>query len=149
MSKDYRLYKKEFQKRKKKLIKFIKKDYDEFNGEKSFLFLNQLLLENYLEYYTKRHNVYQADDSLNETISELSECLLLINKLIDDDYENDAYLYFKQHTNSSDDIFNHTWDSKDSYKEYINLINKAESCRKKDYEKTFKLIGKYCRNWWD
>lgn len=143
MNKEKTLYKKEFKKRKKKLINFIKKDYCEYNGEFPFIYLNKILIDNYLEYYTKGHNVWQANDSLEPTIAELKEVQTLFQKLIDENYEDLAHDWLQEHYSFEKNY----WDSDKNKEIYKNLILDAEEERCRDYIKAFKLIGKYCRGW--
>lgn len=150
--KEFARYKKAFKKRQKKLIKYIKKDYCEFNGEAAFLEINKMLLENYLEYYTNRDNVYQSDDSLLPTIEQLKECLDLINKLIIDDYDTSATEFADEHRVAKKELdgsIKFQWDSETSHQSWLTKVKLAESQRSLDYKKAFKLIGTYCRNWWD
>lgn len=144
-------YKKAFKKRQKKLINYIKKSYTEYNGEVAFLCLNHILLENYLEYYSNRDNVYQSDDTLDDIIKQIKECLEIMNRLIEDDYDRSAIEFADKHQikRVDGDLFYTEWDSEASKQTWLSKVKLAESQKALDFKKVFKLIATYCESWWD
>lgn len=150
--KELKKYKKAFKKRQIKLINYIKNHYTEYKGEFAFIEINKILLENYLDYYSSKGNVWQSDETRLSIISQLEECLAIMNKIIADEYEVSAQDFAAQHCTkkkNSDGSYEAVWDTESSYQVWLSKMKLAEFQRMVDYKKVFKLIAVHCREWWD
>jgi hypothetical protein len=114
------------------------------------------------------HRKYGHSVNSTETAFEIKKCILLLNRLIDDNY--DELVFKKHHKKWGEPIFN--WndckDKKDCYslrieqknvktdkdkkqesKEFERLCKHINMLKKQDIEYLFKLMNKHIQTWWD
>lgn len=166
-NKKSRLYKKQFKIRKNKLLKFIKNNYNEFNGETTFDNILAILVDNYLEYYENNNAVFQSEKSRLTKVAQLKDCKALISKMHNDNYlavadefraahckdtyvkSSDKYIKLDNKEIKLGSTYLVTWDTCENKDKYLKMIKQATKDYMLDREKLYKLIAKNSPNWWD
>ena len=77
-----RIYWKDFRKRKRKLLKYIRKHYCEF-GPDNILDINIILIDNLYDYHKKGLNIFAADEYHEQTLKTLELASTTIHELFD------------------------------------------------------------------
>ena len=141
---------------KKRWIPFIKYDHD-FDGE-FFIELIVHKLHIMLDYYDHGKYCWQVDESRLEIVKSLQKACELGDKILEDDFDKDAYKVMEEHMTSCtrpiegrEDVieFHMEWDSEENHKLYNELSKKADKEREKTIDEFFKYIRKEYRKWWD
>jgi len=109
------------------------------------------------------HHVRHIEDA-----DKIKKCVLLLDRLIKDDYHEIVYKYHDKKWGDGDFIFTDSTqypdcvkldikyenvktkeDEKLQSKEYRLLMNKPEELKKQDLDLLFKLMRKHIQGWWD
>lgn len=92
----------------------------------------------------KKHS-YIAEYQLSKIINSMSLCIMILNRLIDDNYlHNSLYFYDKKYP---DWMLNGIFGIPDE-KWFSRCSNRSDKQRKQDVEYLFKIMSKYIESWW-
>lgn len=135
-------------------LPFIKYDHD-FDGS-YFLELIVYKLHILLDYYEHGKYCMQIDESRLEIVKSLQEACKLGDMLVEDQFDDAAHEFSKQHMKITKEkttrgywSLDVTWDNEVNKLKYDSLVKQAQQERETTKQKFFKYLADHYEEWWD